>query len=74
MPVTVTELVPVAAVGPTVKVSTELPDGPIDVGEKAAVTPEGRPETDSVIVNPYEPNGVKLLYQRARSLRSALRP
>jgi hypothetical protein len=50
--------VPVAAVAPTVKVRTELPEAPIDVGEKAAVTPEGRPETDNVIVAPYPPKGV----------------
>ena len=49
---------PVAAVAPTVKVSTELPDGPIDVGEKAAVTPEGKPETDRPMVDPYPPKGV----------------
>ena len=51
-------LVPVAALALTVNVSTELPDGPIEVGTKAAVTPLGRPDTDSVIVEPYPPNGV----------------
>jgi len=58
VPVTVTVNVPVAAVAVAVKVSTELPDGPIGFVAKPTVTPEGRPDADNVIDEPYPPNGV----------------
>jgi hypothetical protein len=49
VPVTVTEVVPVAAVELALKVRTELPAAPIGLVPKANVTPEGKPEADSVI-------------------------
>jgi hypothetical protein len=58
VPVTVTVNVPVAAVDVAVKVSTELPDGPIGFVAKPTVTPEGRPDADNVIDELYPPNGV----------------
>ena len=58
LPVTVTVNVPVAAVAAAVKVSTELPDGPIGFVLKPTVTPEGRPDADNVIDELYPPNGV----------------
>jgi len=57
-PVTVTENVPVAAAADAVKVSTELPDGPIVLVPMPTVTPEGRPDTDNAIDELYPPNGV----------------
>jgi len=59
VPVTVTELVPVAAVAEAVKVKVEvavpLAGGVTGLGEKAAVTPLGSPEALSVVaeLNPF---------------------
>jgi hypothetical protein len=58
VPVTVTVNVPVAAVDVAVKVSSELPDGPIGLVPMPTVTPEGRPDTDNEIDELYPPNGV----------------
>src|ERR1019366_9426223 len=54
----VTVNVPVTAVDVPVKVSTEMPDGPIGFVAKPTVTPEGRPDADNVIDELYPPNGV----------------
>lgn len=58
VPVTVTLVVPVAAVALATKVIVVFPEGPKGFVPYCTVTPEGRPETDKVIVLAYPPKGV----------------
>ncbi len=51
VPVTVNEVFPAAVLALAVKVNTEVPEPVIVVGLKPPVTPEGRPETLSVMVS-----------------------
>ena len=50
-PLIVIEYVPAAAVGLTVKLTVLVPDPAIDVGERVAVTPDGKPEIENATID-----------------------